>query len=35
MERSKAAVAINAPSWSPDSREIAFVSYRLRSPQMK
>ncbi len=25
---------INVPSWSPDSKEVAFVSYRLRSPQI-
>jgi Tol biopolymer transport system component len=24
---------INVPSWSPDSRSLAFVSYRLVSPQ--
>ena len=25
---------INVPSWSPDSKEVAFVSYRLVLPQM-
>ncbi len=25
---------INVPSWSPDSKEVAFVSYRLRSKDM-
>jgi TolB protein len=24
---------INVPSWSPDSAQVAFVSYRLLSPQ--